>query len=113
MNSWKNILILVVLVLIIFMIPKYFTPIIDNQKETFQKIDSLNNIIKNIQENQAKLDSTISFFNDQISLVDSSVRNIKNQKTIIKEIYHEKINNVNSYDGSQIDSFFSDRYFKK
>lgn len=101
---------MVILVLIIFLIPKYFSPIIDNQKQTFDKIDSLNNIIKDIQSHQLKLDSSINNFNSMIDEVDSSIKNIKGQKTIIKEIYHEKINSVSSYTNKQIDSFFSGRY---
>lgn len=110
MNNWKVIIFMVILVLIIFLIPKYFSPIIDNQKQTFDKIDSLNNIIKDIQSHQLKLDSSINNFNSMIDEVDSSIKNIKGQKTIIKEIYHEKINSVSSYTNKQIDSFFSGRY---
>jgi translation initiation factor IF-3 len=31
-------------------------------------------------------------------------------KTVIKEIYYEKINNVSKYNDKQLDSFFTDRY---
>jgi septal ring factor EnvC (AmiA/AmiB activator) len=112
MNNWKFLVVMVVLILTIYLAFDFFRPIVDNSKETKDKIDSLNKAIMMIQEHQIKLDSTIAIFNNEIGSVDSNIKNIKRQKTIIKEIYHEKINNVSSFNNNQIDSFFSGRYGK-
>jgi hypothetical protein len=74
------------------------------------KIDSLNTLIEEIHKDQLKLDSTIEGYNQKIDEVDDHIGKIKGQKTIVKEIYHEKINNVDKLSNPQLDSFFSDRY---
>lgn len=109
-STWIVILLLIIVLLGVLMAKKYFSPIVDASKETFKKIDSLNSIIKDMENHQKKLDTTINIFNNQINNVDNNVNKIKNQKTVIKEIYHEKINNVTTYDRNQVDSFFSERY---
>lgn len=101
---------LVIILLGVLLAKRYFSPIVDASKQTFEKIDSLNNLIKEMENHRIKLDSTISMFNTQIENVDSNINKISGQKTIIKEIYHEKINRVNSYTDSEIDSFFTKRY---
>jgi len=74
------------------------------------KIDSLNTLIEEIHKDQQKLDSTIEGYNQKIDEVDEHIGKIKGQKTIVKEIYHEKINNVDKLSHPQLDSFFSNRY---
>lgn len=74
------------------------------------KIDSLNNLIEEIHKDQLKLDSSIQGYNEKIDEVDNHIDKIKGQKTIIKEIYHEKINNVDKLSNPELDSFFSNRY---
>lgn len=86
------------------------TPVITMPDKEKSKIDSLNNMIKDIYKDQNKLDSSIVNFNGQISSVDSHISEIKNQKTIIKEIYHEQINRVDNYTDYELDSFFTVRY---
>jgi len=75
-----------------------------------QKIDYLNVIIKDMYKEQQKLDSSIIVYNKKIDEIDNSIHKIKGQKTIIKEIYHEEINRVDSYTDNDIDSFFTNRY---
>lgn len=74
------------------------------------KIDSLNNIIKEIYKDQKRLDSNINNINLEIKLVDETINDIKGQKIIIREIYHEEINRVTKYSNAQLDSFFTNRY---
>lgn len=110
MNNTKFFILVSLIALLLYFGMGFFKPVIFDNKETKRKIDSLNNVILNMKQEQVKLDSIINNFNNEIDSVDNKVKNIKGQKTIIREIYHEKINNVNSYDSKQIDSFFSDRY---
>ena len=74
------------------------------------KIDSLNQMIKEIEIEQKKLDSNIVSYNQKIDEVDNHIDNIKGQKTIVKEIYHEKISSVDKLTVRELDSFFTDRY---
>jgi hypothetical protein len=59
---------------------------------------------------QELLDDKIDDLNKEIIEVDNGIDKIKNQKTIVKEIYHEKINRVSNFTEPELDSFFSDRY---
>jgi len=74
------------------------------------KIDSLTLMIKEIELEQKKLDSNIVSYNQKIDEVDNHIDKIKGQKTIVKEIYHEKINSVDKLTVRELDSFFTDRY---
>jgi len=88
----------------------FLTPKIKMSQEEQQKIDSLNILIKSINENQHKLDSAIEEYGKDIEEVDGRIQKIKSEKTIIKEIYNEKIDRVNNYNDRQLDSFFTKRY---
>ena len=74
------------------------------------KIDSLNVLILEMNKNQQILDDKIDGINEEIVEVDKDIDKIKGQKTVVKEIYHEKINRVNTLTEPELDEFFSDRY---
>jgi hypothetical protein len=78
--------------------------------EQVQKLDSLNNSINNLETHNEYLEGRISDFNAQMNVVDNNILNIKGQKTIIKEYYHEKISNVDKLTDAELDSFFTNRY---
>jgi vacuolar-type H+-ATPase subunit I/STV1 len=77
-----------------------------------QQLDSLNVVINKLHEDNLKLEGKISEFNEEIKEVDNHIGKIKGQKTIVKEIYHEKINSVDKLTVRELDSFFTDRYNK-
>lgn len=81
---------------------------IDN---TYKKdIDSLAKVIDNIEKKQEILYEEIKILNDDISKTDERISNIKQEKTIVKQIYHEKIKTVDTYNDAELDSFFTKRY---
>jgi uncharacterized coiled-coil DUF342 family protein len=77
-----------------------------------QQLDSLNVVINKLHEDNLKLEGKISEFNEEIKEVDNHIGKIKGQKTIVKEIYHEKISSVDKLTVRELDSFFTDRYNK-
>lgn len=74
------------------------------------QLDSLNIAIKQLHEDNLKLEGKISDFNNELNQVDNNLSKLKNQKTIIKEIYHEKISNIDKLTFREVDSFFTNRY---
>jgi hypothetical protein len=56
------------------------------------------------------LENDIDYYNQKITEIDEDIDRVKNQKTIIKEYYHEKINSVDKLTVSELDSFFANRY---
>jgi hypothetical protein len=108
--NYKTILKGLVALFILYWIIYVLTPTMKMSVQEKQKIDSLNIIVKEIYKNQQKLDSSIVVYNKKIDEVDNHIYKIKGQKTIIKEIYYEEINRVDSYTDNNIDSFFANRY---
>lgn len=111
-NNFSNILLILTILGLIGYFYFILTPKIDMAAETQKKIDSLNQTIHLIEVEQKKLDSQIVNYNSEVEKMDKNISKIKNEKTIIREIYHEKINSVNNFNTNQLDSFFSNRYNK-
>jgi len=88
----------------------FLTPRVNMTVSQKQQLDSLNIVIKQLHEDNLKLEGKISEFNEQIEEVDKNISKIKGQKTVVKEIYHEKISNVDKLTVRELDSFFTDRY---
>lgn len=66
--------------------------------------------IDSLLEVNKKLDSTITLLQDSHDSLTEMSKKTNRIKIQIKENYNEKINLVDSYTDSEIDSFFSDRY---
>ena len=109
-KNYKTILSGVFGLFILYYLVFFLTPRIKMEDEERQKLESLNNMIHEIEKQQEKLDSNISNFNSKITDIDLNIDKLKGEKTIIREIYHEKINSVDSYSNPQLDSFFTNRY---
>jgi len=109
-GHYKTILIFLGGLFLLYWVIFVLTPKVGMDASEKTKIDSLNNTIKEIYKEQQKLDSVIEGFNEKIDEVDNHIDKIKSQKTIVKEIYHEKINRAGNYTEPQLDSFFSARY---
>lgn len=111
MKYWKNILIVIFAIVVLYWM---FFIMIPNHKiaeDTYKKIDSLNISINKLEYENKKLDSILVNYTNEIVEIDKSINRISNAKTIIKEIYHETINNVDNYNTNQLDSFFAKRYY--
>lgn len=111
-DTFDGVFKLLVLVSIIYVIWFLLNPN-GNAKinNTYKKdIDSLEKVIDNIEKKQEILYQEIKNLNDDVLKTDERISNIKQQKTIVKQIYHEKINNVDTYNDTELDSFFSKRY---
>jgi NADH:ubiquinone oxidoreductase subunit 3 (subunit A) len=109
-KNWFQIFMILTISTIIYCLFFKITPGLSKKEETERKLDSLNLSIKKIELEQKKLDTLIMDYNKKIVEYDQNIQKIKSQKTIIKEIYHAKINSVSGYNNNQVDSFFSDRY---
>jgi peptidoglycan hydrolase CwlO-like protein len=85
----------------------------DNNKDDKaykEKILKIDKDISEVEKYQKQINNQIIQFNTQIGELQSKIDDLEGEKTIIKEIYYEKINNVSSYTDKQLDSFFTERY---
>lgn len=97
-------------VFIIYYLIYFLTPNIEMSIEQRNQIDSLNQSIKKLHEDNLRMETKIQGFESEVLNIDSNIQNIKGQKTIIKEYYHEKINSVDRLTIAELDSFFAKRY---
>jgi hypothetical protein len=74
------------------------------------KLDSINEQIKILSDNQKKFNESVKNFENEIHVLSDSLTKIKNEKIIIRKIYYEEINRVTNFNDKQIDSFFSNKY---
>jgi small nuclear ribonucleoprotein (snRNP)-like protein len=109
-NNYKTIVKVCFGLFILYYLIFFLTPNVKMSAEQVQKLDSLNNSINNLETHNEYLEGRISDFNAQMNVVDNNILNIKGQKTIIKEYYHEKISNVDKLTDAELDSFFTNRY---
>ena len=93
-----------------YLISVWMNPKVDMSELDKYKLDQLNQNIKDITDNQKKLDSTIQNYNNEITKIDSTISQVRNQKTIVKEYYKEKREEIDGMTISQLDSLFHKRY---
>lgn len=86
------------------------TPDVKMLESQQKRINELNNLIIQKESEQKKLSIEIANFSTQIKILDSNITKIRGEKIIIKEIYHEAVNNVDNYSDAQLDSFLAKRY---
>jgi chromosome segregation ATPase len=88
----------------------------EKTKEEMQSLKlmltTLDDYIKQKEQEQNKIDNSINLVNKEIEKIDSTISKIKVQKVIIREYYHEKITNVDNFTDNEIDSFITNRYGK-
>jgi len=110
MKNFKTLFFIFIGLFIVYWLIFVLTPKTRISTENQNKIDSLNILIINIQKSQKNLNIKLDSINLDINKVDKDINNIKTQKTIIREIYHEKIINAINFTETELDSFFTNRY---
>jgi len=79
----------------------------DKQK---QEIDSLNNVLVNLQKHQLELDKSILFHQNRIDSLNNEISNTNKEIADVREYYGKKIRDILNYTPQQLDDFFSKRY---
>ena len=110
LNNYKTLLYILFGVGALYLMVLFFTPKPEMSELDKYKLNQLNKDIQDIKNNQIKLDSTINRYEKEISKIDSTIAKVRNQKTIVKEYYKEKGEEITGMKPSQIDSLFHKRY---
>ena len=74
------------------------------------KLDSLTNIVNEINKEQDILESKIELIDEEVEKIDDNISKVKTNKVKTGKKYHEEINRVDKYSEPELDSFFSNRY---
>lgn len=113
-NKWKIITLSAVAlaILILFSFISVFTKKEKMREQEYIKaqIDSINKINLELKAKQDSLDKNSKKFEDVIIQLDWKLQNVGENKTIIKEYYHEKKEKTKKYTPGQLDKFFKQRY---
>jgi hypothetical protein len=96
---------ILVYLMIYFLTPKPPMPI-DYRASIDSLIQSNNALI----DHQNKIDSIIIIYSARVDSVDNKIDSIKEKTIIIKKYYHEVSAKVDTFQVSQLDSFFNARY---
>jgi peptidoglycan hydrolase CwlO-like protein len=75
-----------------------------------QEIDSLSNVLKELQKEQVKLNESINFHQNRIDSLNYEIDSTNQQITNIRNYYGKKIRDISNYTPNQLDDFFSKRY---
>lgn len=74
------------------------------------KLDSLRNVIKDLESNQAIYDSSIARLQDSLVVLNSKLVVNEGKIKDIRKKYNEKVNGVSDYSSNQLEEFLSGRY---
>ncbi len=75
-----------------------------------RQVDSLNNIIVNLQQEQEEASKTITIYEENVKRLDLEIQETKEKITKMQKDYEAKIKNINKLTPSQLSKFFTERY---
>lgn len=90
-----------------------FYKIKDNTASYYQEqkaIDSLAVVISTLKKQELQIDSTLLVYKKNVDKLNVTVARDKKDLEEIKKQQHEKIDSIRSYNATQLDSFFTNRY---
>jgi peptidoglycan hydrolase CwlO-like protein len=108
-NNITNILLIVVLILLIYIILSHKNIRTDITKYN-TKIDSIGNHIDSMINTNKNINGRVLKLDTQINEINTDISDVQKNIIIIKKQTDEKINNVDNYNFSDLNNFFTDRY---
>lgn len=104
---------IIIFLVALFWIIRWITPKEKIPEDMKHKLDSLDKASKYWEKYKQSADSSIALYKDSLKISQDNVKNINKQKTIVREYYHETINNVDKYTYSELDSWIRTRYYSE
>jgi hypothetical protein len=112
-SNWKTIIIpAIIAITVLFIYINIFTKKekLIEQEYIKAQIDSINKVNLELKAKQDSLDKNSKKFEDVIIQLDWKLQNVGENKTVIKEYYHEEKEKTKHYTPTQLDNFVIDRY---
>lgn len=107
---YKEILIAVFGVVIIFLLLKVYGKTTDNSDLIKFKMEILDKEINELYNQRKSLDSSINLHNENIKKIDKALSGLKIEKTTINKFYQIKENEIKGADAKKVDSLLRLRY---
>jgi len=92
--------------------PSEIRQTLKDNKKIEQKIDSIKENNQSVNQRMSSMEKNQVEFYDIIKKNNEAIQENNKELLILKRLYNAKINSVNSYNISQLDSFFTNRYKK-
>ena len=116
MTVTKNHLIFLAIYTAVIVVATYFTimwggndqPGIPYSQQ--QELDSLSREFQTLQIKQTQKDSLITIYKTRVVALDERIDSANTEITKIRSYYGKKIEDINKYTPTQLDSFFANRY---
>lgn len=110
LKYFKEILLVVFGIVLIFLIVKIYTPVPDKSDLLKYKLNQLDETISDLKKRQKDLNDSIAKNKEDIIQIDKNIDDIKSQKTTINNYYEIKDKEIPKWTNKQIDSAFRARY---
>jgi len=110
LKYFKEILLVVFGIVLIFLIVKIYTPAPDKSDLLKYKLNQLDQTISDLKKRQKDLNDSIAKNKEDIIQIDKNIDDIKSQKTTINNYYEIKDKEIPKWTNKQIDSAFRARY---
>lgn len=107
---FKEILITILVITLILLIIKVFSPAPDKSELLNYKLDQLDVKIKDLKDKQKQLGDSVSFYKKEVELIDENIKNIRVERKTINNYYETKDKEIPGYTPAQIDSALRKRY---
>jgi peptidoglycan hydrolase CwlO-like protein len=109
-KNYKTILLILGGLFLLYWVIFVLTPNSTMSQIDKNKLDSLSNVVNQINKEQEVLESKIEVINEEVDKIDNNISKIKTNKDKTGKKYHEEITRVDKYTEPELDSFFSNRY---
>ncbi len=109
-HNFKYIVQIVVVTLLVILLVRSCTTVPDKNELLQYKIDQLNKNIDSLKKINSNIDLNIVEYKNEIKKIDSTISEIRVQRTTINNYYEQKKKKVIGMDKKQIDSTLRDRY---
>lgn len=96
--------------IVLFWIIRWVTPKEKVPEDMKHRLDSLNKASQQWEIYKKTADSSISMYKDSLKISQNNIEILKQKQTIIREYYHETINNIDNYTYDELDSWIRTRY---
>jgi len=107
---FREILLVILVVVVTFLLIKIFTPAKDKSELLIYKLEQLDKKIQETEKKQIELDKNIQTYKEDIKRIDENIIDIRNQKSVINNYYENKQKEIPGYTNKQIDSVLRKRY---
>jgi len=106
----STVVLLCITLVVLFILTKSCDPKLLDLSKQQTEIDSISEVIKQLQSTQQKIDGTLVYHTRNIDSLNGAILTTQQQIIDTRSYYDSKIKDINRYNSSQLYYFFTNRY---